>query len=141
MWKIYKEGQGKWARGLLMFVVGLGALYIVRALHDMLPSNVGDGEPWRILGWAFDYRWLIEGPILLAAVAFGVWLFNHRSTVDFLIDTESELKNKVTWPSREEEVNASIVVCVTVVLMMVFITVWDAFFTAARDNVLYPFGS
>ena len=59
MWKIYKEGQGKWSRGLLMFVVAVAALYLVRTLHVSLPR----AEPWRVLGWAFDYRWLIEGPV------------------------------------------------------------------------------
>lgn len=134
MWKIYKEGQGKWARGTLMFVVGLGALYLVRTMHQALP---GPSQEFELLGWSLDYRWLIEAPLLVGAVVFGVWLFNHESTVDFLIDTESELKNKVTWPSKEEEVNASVVVVVTVILMMVFIVTVDFLFSLGRDLV-YP---
>ena len=134
MWKIYKEGQGKWARGLLMFVVGVGAIYAVRSLHFLLP--VAD-EPWRVFGWAFDYRWLIDAPLLIAAVIFGVWLFNHASTVDFLIDTESELKGKVTWPSKQEEINASLVVVVTVVVMMIFIVCWDMIFSQFRDWIYH----
>lgn len=136
MWKIYKEGQGKWARGLLMFIVGLGALYFVQSLHQMLPRA---SEPWELLGWTFDYRWLFEAPLLVIAVAFGVWMFNHRSTVDFLIDTESELKNKVTWPSKQEEVNASVVVVVTVIIMMIFIVTVDFIFSLGR-NLIYPGG-
>lgn len=136
MWKIYKEGQGKWARGLLMFIIGLGALFLVRSLHqDVLPS----WDPLELFGWAFDYRWLIEGTLLIGAVVFGVWLFNHESTVDFLIDTESELKNKVTWPSKEDEVNASVVVVVTVVLLMIFIVSVDFLFSIGRD-LIYPGG-
>ncbi len=133
MWKIYKEGQGKWARGIIMFVVGLGAVSAAHSLHSSLPSS---DEQWQVLGWAFDYRWLIEAPLLLLAVVFGVWLFNHPPTVDFLIDTESELKGKVTWPSKAEEVNASVVVVVTVIIMMAFIVFWDFAFTWVR-NVLY----
>ena len=134
MWKIYKEGQGKWARGLLMFVIGLGALFFVRSLHQMLPLP-SDG--FELLGWSMDYRWLIEAPLLIGAVVFGVRIFNHESIVDFLIDTENELKNKVTWPSKEEEVNASVVVVVTVVLMMAFIVTVDFLFSIGRD-LIYP---
>ena len=57
--------------------------------------------------------------------------------MDFLIDTESELKNKVTWPSKEEEVNASVVVVVTVIVMMAFIVTVDFLFSIGRDLV-YP---
>ncbi len=136
MWKIYKEGQGKWARGFLMFIVGIGALYLVRIVHDLLGESA---EPWTVFGWAFDYRWLITAPLLLGAVAFGVWLFNHQKTVDFLIDTESELKTKVTWPTKEEEINASVVVCVTVIIMMIWIVIWDTAFSFMR-GLIYPEG-
>ena len=135
MWKIYKEGQGKWARGILMFLIGISAIYLVGAIHSYLQESE---EPWKLLGWTFDYRWLIEAPILLAAAVFGVWLFNHQPTVDFLIDTENELKNKVTWPTKQEEINASIVVCVTVILMMCVIVSYDAALGFLRD-IIYPF--
>jgi len=115
VWRIYKEGQGKWTRGLLAFVVGLGAIYAVASLHEALPAK--DRLTIPILNWSFDYRFLLEGPILVGALAVGVWLFNRPATADFLIDTENELKNKVTWPSRKEEINASIVVVLTVFIL------------------------
>ena len=130
MWKIYKEGQGKVARGTLMCVIGLGSVYAVRSLHQLMPSP---DEPWVVGGWAFDYRWLIDAPLLIGAAVMGVWLFNHARTVDFLIDTENELKGKVTWPSRDEEINASVVVLVTVVVMMVWILLWDRAFSFLQD--------
>ena len=129
MWKIYKEGQGKWARGILAFTVGLGALYMVASLHDSLPTL----SRIPVLGWSFDYRFLIEGPILIGAVAFGVWLFNHAPTVDFLIETENELKNKVVWPSKQEEINASLVVVTTVLILMAFIISVDFIFGIVRE--------
>ena len=122
MWKIYKEGQGKWARVLVASAVALGAVYAVVSLHDALPSY--GRRPLPFLGWSFDYRFLIEGPLLIGALAFAVWLFNHPPAADFLIDTETELR-KVTWPSRKEEINNSIVVVVTVVIIGVFILNWD----------------
>ncbi len=125
MWRIYKEGQGKWGRGLLAFVVAIGAIYAVASLHESLPVP---RERWVLPGldWSFDYRWLLEAPLLIGALFLGVWLYNRQQTADFIIDTENELKNKVTWPSRKEEINASLVVVVTVIIMLVFIFLVDS---------------
>jgi preprotein translocase SecE subunit len=114
VWRIYKEGQGKWTRGLLAFVVALGAIYAVASLHEALPAR--DRLTIPLLNWSLDYRFIFEGPILIGALAIGVWLFNRPRTADFLIDTENELKNKVTWPSKKEEINASLVVVLTVLI-------------------------
>ena len=62
---------------------------------------------------------------MIGAAALSLWLFNRPATADFLIDTESELKNKVTWPSQREEVTASIVVVVTVILLSLLIFGFD----------------
>ncbi|MBN1443274.1 MAG: preprotein translocase subunit SecE [Planctomycetes bacterium] len=93
----------------------------------LAPGNVT--IPW--IGFQLDYRYLIHGPLLIAAAVFAYWLFNRPVTADFLIDTESELKNKVTWPSQKEEVNASIVVVIMVLLIAFFIFVVDNVFRAA----------
>lgn len=124
MWKIYKEGQGKWSRGLLAFAVAIGAIFAAVSLTDALPQRGEFRVPF--VSWSLDYRYLISGPLLVAAAVFGVWLFNHPPAADFLIDTENELKNKVTWPSKKEEINASVVVVVTVVVIGVFILFWDS---------------
>jgi preprotein translocase subunit SecE len=133
VWKIYKEGQGKWSRGILAFLVAIGAIYTVVALHGSLPFRESFQLP--VVSWSFDYRYFIEGPILIAALVFGVWLFNHAPVADFLIDTENELKNKVTWPSKKEEVNASIVVVVTVALLSVFIFFVDSIFALIQGGL------
>ena len=129
MWKIYKEGQGKWARGILAFTVGLGALFAVASLHDALPAK----SMLTVLSWKIDYRFLIEGPLLIGAVIVGVWWFNHPPTVDFLVETEGELKNKVVWPSKKEEINASLVVVTTVIILMLFILGMDFIFNQVRE--------
>ena len=119
MWRIYKEGQGKWTRGLLAFMVAIGAIFAVASLHNALPVKPRLTVPF--FNWSLDYRNLFEAPILIGAVILGVWLFNRPVTADFLIDTENELKNKVTWPSRKEEVNASVVVIITVLIFGVLV--------------------
>ena len=133
MWRIYKEGQGKGGRGLLAFVVAIGAVYAVASLHEML--TVRDRLLIPFLNWSFDYRFLLEGPLLIGALILGVWLYNRPRTADFLIDSENELKNKVTWPSRKEEVNASLVVVVTVVIMLTFVFLIDITFTLLQKIV------
>jgi len=136
VWRIYKEGQGKWARGLLAFTVAIGAIFTVTSLHEALPDREKITIP--LLSWSLDYRYLLEGPLLIAALAFGVWLFNNPRIADFLIDTENELTHKVTWPSRKEEVNASIVVVVTVIILGVYILGIDRVLIAIQDLVFKP---
>src|SRR5687767_15747177 len=75
VWKVYKEGQGKWARVLLVTAIALTAVFLVVSIHDSLPAR--ERLPIPLLNWCFDYRFLFEGPILIAALVFGVWLFNH----------------------------------------------------------------
>jgi preprotein translocase subunit SecE len=133
VWKIYKEGQGKWGRVLTVSAVALGSVFAVYSLHQALPSRERIVIP--ILNWNLDYRFLFEGPILIACVAFAVWLFNHAPTADFLIDTENELRNKVTWPSRKEEINSSIVVVVAVLIIGVFVFAIDWTLTNIQDWV------
>jgi preprotein translocase SecE subunit len=128
MARIYKEGQGKWARGLLVIAIMLGAIFALRQLHDyMQPGTV----PIPLIGFELDWRFLVHGPLLIGAAVLSYWLFNRPRTADFLIDTESELKNKVTWPSQKEEVNASIVVVVMVLILAVFIFFFDNIFQYA----------
>ena len=130
--RIYKEGQGKWLRGALAAVVFLGAVSAVVTFHRRAPAM-----PFRIPGinWQMDGRHLIEAPILLVLLGWGVWLYNRPKVVDFLIDTEHELKNRVTWPQRKEEINASVVVVVTVLIMMAFIFGVDQLLTYLKTHV------
>ena len=57
-------------------------------------------------------------------------------TRQFLAGVKAEF-GKVTWPSKDEEINASVVVVVTVIIMMVFIVSVDSIFLVVRDLV-YP---
>lgn len=126
MSRIYKEGQGKWSRSLLATIVIIGAFLALAQLHEALPR----WESVRIpgIGFAIDPRFLIHAPLLIAAGYFAFRLFNQPRTADFLIDTENELKNKVTWPSRKEEVSSSAVVVIAVFLIAVVVFALDTVF-------------
>lgn len=126
--EIYKEDQGKITRIILVTVILLGAVFALSQLHGFLGLNAGPDrilkdlidKNGRIFGF-IDWRYTIHAPLILLAALFAFRQFNRPKTADFLIETENELKNKVTWPSRKEEVNATIVVVVAVLVLSIYI--------------------
>ena len=135
-WRIYKEGQGKWLRGCMAGLIFIGGIAAVRSLHILL-HGIFPNSTVTIPGihWQTDLRYLVDAPALVGILAWGIFLYNKPKVVDFLIETESELKNKVTWPTKKEELNASVVVVITVVIMMFFIFGIDTVFTVIKNYV------
>ncbi len=136
-WRIYKEGQGKWLRGSMASLIFLGAVAGVMNLNELIRRMIGAATQFKIPGikWQLDWVYLIDAPILIGLLIWAVYLYNKPKVVDFLIETENELKNRVTWPSRKEEMNASVVVVITVVIMMMFIFGVDQLFTLIKEIV------
>ena len=103
--KIYKKGQGKnsrlWTAIALVAVIAIGCW----RLHLKLQTY---DNPW--------VETLI--PALICAVFAGViyWLSNIPTIANFLIAAEGEIK-KVSWSSRKEIVNSTLIV-ITVVAVM-----------------------
>jgi preprotein translocase subunit SecE len=66
--------------------------------------------------------------VTLVVFAVGVYLIhrilNRPKVADLLIETETELR-KVTWPSRDETLTASVVVIATVVILVAYLWVAD----------------
>ena len=143
MGAIYKEDQGKVARIILVTVILLGAVFALQQLHGYMPK-VPD---WKLFGLIdenglalqiLDWRYVVHGPLIVLAIMFAYSQFNRPKTADFLIETENELKNKVTWPSRKEEISASVVVVVTVLILSVFIFGVDYFMKLFSEGLFYP---
>ena len=143
MGAIYKEDQGKVARIILVTVILLGAVFALQQLHGYMPK-VPD---WKLFGLidenglalgVLDWRYVVHGPLIVLAIMFAYSQFNRPKTADFLIETENELKNKVTWPSRKEEISASVVVVVTVLILSVFIFGVDYFMKLLSEGLFYP---
>jgi len=105
--KIYKRGQGKnsrlWTAIALLAVVAIGCWRLHIKLSAWTPDN-----PW--------VHTMI--PALVCGVFAGViyWLSNLPTIADFLIAAEGEIK-KVSWSSRKEIVNSTLIV-ITVVAVM-----------------------
>jgi preprotein translocase subunit SecE len=108
--QIYKRGQGYYTR--VGTAVGAGVL--LAGMFHFLWSNIDFDSN---AAWT---QWLKVGIPLVVTVALAVlvyWLVGvNRSTADFLIATDGEMK-KVNWTSRREIIAATKVVIVVTVLM------------------------
>ncbi|TWU22144.1 preprotein translocase subunit SecE [Novipirellula galeiformis] len=122
--KVYKPNQGRIVRQLtalaIWIVVALGCWSLYATLRGFLFSG--------------PYAYLVPG-ISGVTLAIGLWvgyrLVNWPQFADFLIAVEAEM-NKVTWPSKEELIRASIVVIFTIfflaVALFMFDVVWQFIF-------------
>lgn len=121
---VYKPNQGRIVRQLtalaIWVVVALGCWSLYSTLRGAL-----DSSSYLIPG--------IPSLALLAGVWFGYRVVNWPKFADFLIAVEAEM-NKVTWPSKDELVRASIVVMFTIAFLamalFLFDILWQAIFNA-----------
>ncbi len=134
MIRLYKEGEGIWARGALACLFGGTGLVASVRLSAFL-----EGEGWlqdsgfNLLGWYIGTANLLSIAVLLPFVIAGVLLYNRPKVADFLIDTESEMKTKVTWPTRKETANNSVVVVVTCIILGIWIAMADTMFYELKN--------
>lgn len=121
---VYKPNQGRIVRQLSAL-----AVWVVVALGC-----------WRLYGSMRNFTEagsllipVIPAVLLATGLWFGFRVVNWPRFADFLIAVEAEM-NKVTWPSRDELIRASIVVMFTIFFLAValffFDIVWQAFFDA-----------
>jgi len=120
---MYKPTQGRIVRQLTALgigvVIGLGCWSLYSTLRGSL-----DADSWWIPG--------IPGLVLIAGLWFSYRIVNWPTFADFLIAVEAEM-NKVTWPSKDELIRASIVVMFTIFFLatalFLFDIVWQQFFS------------
>ena len=103
--KIYKRTQGKnsrlWTALTLLLVVAVGCW----RLHQKL---LVQDNPW--------VHTMIPAGICAALTALIYWLSNKPAVADFLIAAEGEIK-KVSWSTRKEIVNSTLIVITVVAIM------------------------
>ncbi len=136
--RLYKEGQGKWARGALAVILfGVGLFATVSIANWLEGNGTGDGDLFTIpfLELGVQTRSLVSVLVFVPFLLAGIWYYNKPSLSDFLIDTEAELENKVTWPTREETTRNSLVVCVTAVIILGWIMLADGLLQVAKNWV------
>ena len=125
--EIYKKGQAALTRyiaaGALAAMLGWGGYSLFKALYleGWLRSELLDIPG---VGLSITPALLISIAVFVAA-CFGVFLLlNRPSTTDLLIDTELEMK-KVSWPTRQEAWNSTVVVIVTVLIFTIILFTFD----------------
>ena len=123
--KAYKPDQGRMTRMasfwslVLLLLFGCYFLHGIFLSYGALKDPIG-GISIPIVSIPLSGSFLICSLLFLGGmVALFGWM-QRPKVADFLIDVEAELR-KVTWPTGQEVVNASIVVVITVVVLMGFL--------------------
>lgn len=124
--ELKKPGQGKIAR-ILAYI--LGAILVISGAASLYRFINVPGQEWvdgvPLIGHVSLYNTIALGVALLGLLGLHLVL-NRAKTVDTLIDTETELK-KVSWPSRREVKNATIVVSIVTFIMALLLFGFDEF--------------
>ena len=114
---IYKPNQGRMVRQFTFFAIAIlaafGCITLLNGPLMQFSPTVKLGVPLAI--WLF-----------VCWIAFRV--VNLPKFADFLVSVESELE-KVTWPSRNEVVQATIVVLCTMFFLGLFLFLIDLLWT------------
>ncbi len=138
----YKSEQGMAVRGTGLALLAAFYLFGCVGLYYTAKGAFGGALAKPIAGLSLP---LVDQPLngaFLAAVATFLALvfvtagiMNKAKNADLMIETESELQ-KVTWPSWNETVNASIVVIFTTILMALLLFIFDFVLRHIVDFVL-----
>lgn len=126
----YKKDQGRLARLVVFWVLGLLAFYGCYAFYGQVLKKyfaaslgtplVAGMKKIPILGIEFNGAFLISLALFIGALFLLSRWQNRPKVADLLIETESEMR-KVTWPTFPEAINSSIIVIVTVLFLMAFL--------------------
>jgi preprotein translocase SecE subunit len=116
--RIYKPGQGRYARISAGVFLALATLYGCQALTNTLADSGALPEFMKpvFFGRVMTYAAVVPVAVFLVVMAVVIWFLNYPKMADFLIDTEIEM-GRVAWPGRKTVIASSTVVVVTVVLM------------------------
>jgi len=130
----YRPAQGVYARIGTAAALLLVCLFGSYRLYTLLA--VSGTSQFIVLGMKVPYAALVPGGLFIVLGA-AVWLVTSgpqtglkrldaatRKWIDLLIDTESELR-KVSWPTRDDLVNSTTAVLVSIVLLGVFLVGMD----------------
>jgi len=120
---LYKPNQGRIVRQVTFLTTAfLGCLIAWEVKRSPLMSGMGAEGYLAMLGIAAVMVWL----------AFR--LVNYSVFADFLIAVEAEM-NKVSWPTRRELWNASVVVIFVIFSMAAFLFLFDALWTQVFELI------
>ncbi len=114
---LHKPNQGRIVRQLTFAAIALlGVLSAWELYRSGTISGLGGAAHFVLIGLAGLACW----------VAFRI--VNYSVFADFLIAVEAEM-NKISWPSRKEVWNASLVVMFVIFAMAAFLFIFDMIWT------------
>ncbi len=120
---LYKPNQGRIVRQVTFLTVALlGCLVAWEVKRSAFLSDLGAG----------GYLVMVALAALMAWFAYRV--VNYSVFADFLIAVEAEM-NKVSWPTRNELWNASLVVIFVIFSMAAFLFLFDAVWTVVFEAI------
>jgi preprotein translocase subunit SecE len=120
---LYKPNQGRVVRQVTFATIALlGCLIAWELKRSSLFSGLGAGSYLVMVGVAAFLIW------------FAYRIVNYSVFADFLIAVEAEM-NKVSWPTRRELWNASLVVMIVIFGMALFLWLFDAIWTAVFELI------
>lgn len=127
--QLAEEGAGKKTLGIerwiqLCFVVA--ALTLIW-LFDHLISGI-----WYI--FADPDEALVSAGAVVAGIAGAIMLYRQRATYSLVHDVVDELA-KVTWPTRKETSQSTVVVVVTSIVAALMLFLFDSVWSAVTDLV------
>lgn len=119
----YKPNNGQIVRRLTMLAIWLIATLGCWRLYTFLPGMMGGSSVATAA---------IPAVLLAAGLWFGFRVTQWPRFADFLIAVEAEM-NKVSWPSKDELLRASVVVIFTIfflaITLFAFDVVWQFIFS------------
>lgn len=118
--KFYKSGQGYYTRVGTAIGMGVLTLFGAQFVYTVLNESIAPAVSWRL---PVVYGVPTALIVILGAVTYWVVGLNRTSN-DFFIATEGEMK-KVNWSTRQEVITSTKVVIIVVVLMAAFLFVFD----------------
>lgn len=121
---IYKRGKGNVSRGVGVAALAAMGLFGCTELYHFIVDLGREAIelPWG--GLTIAWSDLIAGT-MAALCGVGIFLLaNNARVVDFLLETEAELK-KVSWSSPQVLFSNTVVVIVSVIVLAAFILVTD----------------
>jgi preprotein translocase subunit SecE len=116
---LYKRSQGRMARQATF-----GALALIVALAAWSLHNYFGGKTYEAPAAQMIYVNVLPLILLLSGLWASFRIVQVPNFADFLISVEGEM-NKVSWPSRDELVRASIVVMFVIFFLAGILFVYD----------------
>lgn len=128
--KIYKPGQGTTTRLLSAAGVAMLSLSGLAWLWQQLEGKISIEFAWK-----FQVQLGVVFGLLFALLFFFFRLFNKPSVVEFLIETEGEMR-RVNWPPRSDTIKLTWIVIVGTFMLAAILFLIDVVFAALQHKFL-----